>query len=141
MFRCYPSWATVYQNIFDISIASILYILPMVLISYTYTRVIKVLWKVDKSIIFDENESEKVQLKSKNDSFQSSSVQIYSKGKNSLILNSNNPLPSSTTTGNITNSKMKNQLNNRRKAAKMLICVAIMFAICNLPIHFINIIR
>lgn len=38
-------------------------------------------------------------------------------------------------------SKMKNQLIARRKAAKMLISVAVLFAICYLPIHILNITR
>ncbi|CAH1775170.1 unnamed protein product [Owenia fusiformis] len=36
---------------------------------------------------------------------------------------------------------MENQLQGRRKAAKMLIAVVIMFAICYLPVHMLNILR
>jgi hypothetical protein len=38
-------------------------------------------------------------------------------------------------------TKMKNQLIARRKAAKMLISVAVLFAICFLPVHLLNIMR
>lgn len=33
------------------------------------------------------------------------------------------------------------QLQTRRKAAKMLITVVVVFGICNLPVHILNIIR
>lgn len=39
------------------------------------------------------------------------------------------------------NKNMAKKLLERRKVAKMLISVAIMFAICYLPIHLLNIAR
>lgn len=39
------------------------------------------------------------------------------------------------------NASTEMQLRSRRKAAKMLVVVAIVFAICYLPVHLINLIR
>ena len=123
--------------------ASILYVLTMLLIAYTSVKVIKVLWKVDQNIGFDEIKSEKINFNIKKDSLQLLPVKTFANRKISLNFSSNNvSFPSSMTPSNLlVNSKIKTQLNHRRKAAKMLICVAIMFAICNLPIHFFNVIR
>ena len=40
-----------------------------------------------------------------------------------------------------TNVNAEMQLQSRRKAAKMLIAVVIMFGICYLPVHLLNILR
>lgn len=39
------------------------------------------------------------------------------------------------------NSSTMGQLRARRKAAKMLVAVVVMFAICYFPVHFLNILR
>jgi hypothetical protein len=123
-----PTWPMIYQNMFDTLIFCILYILPMALTFYTYTTVIKVLWKIDKGIAWDSNESKKNLLTKTADQ-----TEPNSKNKQVTFTQASG---SSTA-----KSKMKHQLNARRKAAKMLISVAVMFAICYLPIHVLNIIR
>lgn len=208
---CYPTWNVIFQNMFDLFMFAILYILPMSLIFYTYRRVIKVLWKIDKSIAWDEspssnnnnqtnnnNSSTNTNATTNNGREQRSTGQMtattysFSKkggsGKNSAtasstgddlastavvitadsntnksnisssnLSNKNNnanlnssslkPPPPSYTAYTMANgssaamNKMKNQLIARRKAAKMLISVAVMFAICYLPIHILNITR
>lgn len=129
-----PTWHVIYQNMFDTLIFVILYILPMALIFYTYTRVVKVLWKIDKSIAWDNStESNKTFLNKSNEN---------SKNVGNISSGNNKQVTFTTASGSsIAKSKMKNQLNARRKAAKMLISVAAMFAICYLPIHVLNIIR
>ena len=156
----------------------------MLLIFYTYTRVVKVLWRIDKSIAWDENEpntsashyslSKKkanqsaaaaataaATAVSANSSSSSptktgttSTTYTFSSGsssnkksgiRNNLSPNasSNNPQINYTMASgsSIAKTKMKNQLIARRKAAKMLICVALIFAICYLPIHLLNFMR
>jgi hypothetical protein len=118
----------------------------MALIFYTYSKVFKVLWKIDKSIAMDDNDnntnnsianSKKVNLEVSNHNNQS----IMNSSKQS-ITNVNNQTQANTVVGNSTaKSKMKNQLIARRKAAKMLISVAMMFGLCYLPIHILNILR
>ena len=38
-------------------------------------------------------------------------------------------------------SSTENQLQSRRKAAKMLIAVVVMFGLCYFPVHLLNILR
>ena len=38
-------------------------------------------------------------------------------------------------------TSVETQLQSRRKAAKMLIAVVVMFAMCYLPVHLLNILR
>lgn len=44
-------------------------------------------------------------------------------------------------TGPAANSSTMGQLRARRKAAKMLVSVVIMFAVCFLPVHLLSILR
>ncbi len=172
----------------------------MGLIFYTYTRVIKVLWRIDKSIAWDETEPAKegnlnrvssynLKKKTSNAGLSTSSSitrvnlittsnlnasscvshnvngEISSSTTNKLAVMS--PSANASTTYTFSNSnnngnknakgqhanytmasgssmaktKMKNQLIARRKAAKMLISVAVLFAICYLPIHLLNFMR
>jgi hypocretin (orexin) receptor 2 len=39
------------------------------------------------------------------------------------------------------NTTTEGQLRSRRKAAKMLVAVVIMFAVCYFPVHLLNILR
>ncbi|CAH0551961.1 unnamed protein product [Brassicogethes aeneus] len=39
------------------------------------------------------------------------------------------------------NASTEGQLRSRRKAAKMLVCVVVMFAICFLPVHLLSVLR
>ena len=97
----------------------------MTLIFITYKRVIKVLWKFDNSIVLEENGSSNKKITSKNEI----SISI-SQTNCTLACGSSNA-----------KNTFMNQLNARRKAAKMLIVVAVMFAICYLPINILNILR
>lgn len=132
---CYPTWEQIYQNIFDLTIFLILYILPMALIFYTYSRVLKVLWRLDKSIAWNENDEKKSLTKS---NAQKSAFRSYSFRSKSNIDDISITVASGSSNAR---SKMKNQLIARRKAAKMLIIVATMFGVCYLPIHLLNILR
>ena len=104
----------------------------MALIFYTYTRVIKVLWRVDKNILHEEMTTTPATISTR--IATSATVQprsVRSTNSNYVGLYGNN----------IARTKMKSQLIARRKAAKMLISVAVLFAICYLPIHLLNILR
>ena len=148
-FSCYPEWDPIYQNIFNLTIFLVLYILPIIMIIYTYSQVVAVLWTVDKNIALDEHESAllnnnkmaKAQNKqaklNRDGSNRSNRPRSYSNQSTNLQI----PVTGVNSTNMAVRSKLKNQLIARRKAAKMLICVAFMFAACNLPIHILNILR
>jgi hypothetical protein len=124
----------------------------MCLIFYTYTRVVKVLWRIDKSIAWDDSNSNSHLKPIKNmvtTSPPNSSCGLNSTASTYTFSKINNNNNNSSTNINYTmasgstaaKTKMKNQLIARRKAAKMLISVAVMFAICYLPIHLLNVLR
>ena len=106
----------------------------MVLISYTYTRIIKVLWKIDKSIAWDNNSADtKSKLLENNGNNRKASEEVINKSKQVTYTTASG--------SSVAKNKMMNQLTARRKAAKMLISVAAMFAVCYFPIHVLNIVR
>ena len=134
----------------------------MSLIFYTYTKVVKVLWQIDKRIAWDESERKcstnnvstnklaeknkatgEMQKKTSSthlSSHQNSEVQ-NKRPKEKTQKSKNKNYPMAANGSSIAKSKMKQQLIARRKAAKMLISVALMFALCYLPIHLLNIAR
>ena len=97
----------------------------MTLIFYTYTRVIKVLWKIDSSITWDNE----------NGGGSGSSKTLKISRVNGQ---SNFTMACGTSKAK---TRIMQQLNARRKAAKMLIIVAVIFALCYLPIYLLNISR
>jgi hypothetical protein len=136
----------------------------MILIFYTYTGVVKVLWKWDKNIAWDENSAklmepgttsdtrladEKIYLESipnSTYSFKDTNNCNNNQRQEAQNISSSkfeiSPAGYTMASGSsAAKSKMRDRLMARRKAAKMLICVAIMFAICYLPIHLLNILR
>jgi hypothetical protein len=171
----------------------------MTLIFITYTRVVKVLWRIDENIDWDEradtNDTKQRQLlqtqtssniqnsnsisdninnnnqtshdgnreekksstftfprrffskkfKYSAESDTASDMSGFNNNKLGSSLKNNKKSSKGTATkasGNsAAKSKLKNQLHARRKAAKMLISVAVMFAIFYLPIHILNILR
>ncbi|XP_014213261.1 orexin receptor type 1-like [Copidosoma floridanum] len=84
-----------------------LYVVPLMLISFAYLQIARVLW----------------------------SGEIPGHNLSARIVNSNQ-LSSQASMGNT-----ECQLKSRRKAAKMLLAVVLVFAICCLPVHFFSIYR
>jgi hypothetical protein len=123
----------------------------MALIFYTYSKVFKVLWKIDKSIAMDDNDNTNNannNIANNNTNNKKTNLEVNSHNNQSTmnssrqsIANINQTPTNSGGSNSTTKSKMKNQLIARRKAAKMLISVAIMFGLCYLPIHILNILR
>ncbi|XP_074642575.1 orexin receptor type 2-like isoform X2 [Tubulanus polymorphus] len=104
--KCIPNWNLVYQNIFQISIMIVLYIIPLSLTGFCYTQIARCLWINVIPGVSDQS--------------------TYA---------------NSSTSRAQSDPGAENQLQSRRKAAKMLIAVVIMFAICYLPVHLLNILR
>ena len=106
----------------------------MAVICYTYTQVIKVLWKTDNSISRD-NENDRVQLQDPVTDNTNINENINENGSTDQL---NFSLEC-----NISRAKTRafQRVNARRKTAKMLISVAVIFALCYLPIYLLNISR
>lgn len=130
----------------------------MALIFYTYSKVFKVLWKIDKSIAMDDNDTNSPNNNiannhnnnnnnNNNGHSKKANLEVNSQNQSTInssrqsIANINHAQANSGASNSTAKSKMKNQLIARRKAAKMLISVAMMFGLCYLPIHILNILR
>ncbi|XP_060085974.1 orexin receptor type 2-like [Ylistrum balloti] len=99
---CKPGWSNRNQTIYQLVLLIVLYVVPMVLMGFTYSHIAVVLWK------------------------------------------GNIPGAVETARKPMMNSKMNKadeQLESRKKAAKMLITIVIIFAVSYFPVHLLNIFR
>lgn len=128
----------------DLLVFAIFYILPMTMIFYTNNRAIKVLWNIDSRIVWKDP---KIVHDEHNTPTSTTYMFPSDGGGQGLTLNANKS--SSMTASGFTMASgssaamanIRKQLVVRRKAAKMLIWMAALFAICYLPIHVLNITR
>ncbi|XP_067005308.1 orexin receptor type 2 [Anabrus simplex] len=119
MTQCVPSWSTDSERTFHIVKTIVLYTLPLLFMSVAYCQIVRVLWRSDN--IPGHTETMRYQETSCNN-----------------LLNSNRRNTVNPANANITT---EGQLRSRRKAAKMLVAVVVMFAICYLPVHLLSILR
>ncbi|KAK7088984.1 orexin receptor type 2-like [Littorina saxatilis] len=108
---CRPSWESWKQSIYQIILAIALYLAPIVLMTLTYTHIALVLWMQEIP----------------GDSIQGHRPMMNG-ARNNGGTRGGSRLP-------------EDQLASRRKAAKMLIAIVIVFAICYLPVHLMNVLR
>ncbi|XP_037049143.1 orexin receptor type 1-like isoform X1 [Bradysia coprophila] len=109
--QCVSTWEKETEKLFYIARFIVLYVLPLVMMTVAYYQIVRVLWKSDT--IPGHRESRN---------------QTYTCG----YLRPSGPAANSSTMG---------QLRARRKAAKMLVAVVVMFASCYFPVHVLNILR
>ncbi|XP_025411369.1 orexin receptor type 2-like isoform X2 [Sipha flava] len=112
--QCEALWSQESETAYQIAKIIILYVLPLSLMSVTYYQIVRVLWKSDNI----PGHTETVQMFNAN---------TYNNGFNRTA-----------TMG--CNSTMA-QIKARRKAAKMLVAVVVMFALCYFPVHLMNLMR
>ncbi|BFZ16476.1 hypothetical protein BsWGS_19515 [Bradybaena similaris] len=103
---CKPSWDPLNQGIYQIILALIFYVLPMILMGLTYTHIACVLWKRD---------------------IPGAIVNVKHSGRQPMLDGNRNA--------------QEDQIVSRRKAARMLIAIVIVFGICYLPVHLMNLLR
>ncbi|KAL8621663.1 hypothetical protein ACOMHN_024634 [Nucella lapillus] len=108
---CRPSWEPWKQSIYQLILALAMYLAPMVLMILTYTHIALVLWMQEIP----------------GDSFHGTRPMLNGGRSNGAIVRGSR-LP-------------EDQLASRRKAAKMLIAIVVVFAICYLPVHLMNVLR
>ncbi|KAK0052134.1 orexin receptor type 2 [Biomphalaria pfeifferi] len=103
---CRPSWDTTNQGIYHIIVTVVFYLIPMILMAFTYSHIATVLWKHE---------------------IPGDVVGTKTQGRKPMLDGNKNT--------------QEDQILSRRKAARMLIAIVIMFAICYLPVHIQNVIR
>ncbi|XP_055918850.1 orexin receptor type 2-like isoform X2 [Eupeodes corollae] len=109
--QCGTTWDLRTEMNFYITQLILLYVLPLLLMMIAYFKIVRILWKSDT--IPGHRESR---------------TQQYTCGH----LRGNSTIGNSSTMG---------QLRARRKAAKMLVAVVVMFATCYFPVHVFNLLR
>ncbi|XP_063905594.1 orexin/Hypocretin receptor type 1-like isoform X2 [Zophobas morio] len=109
--QCAPTWSVETDTIFFISKMVMFYLIPLLFMSVAYLQIIRVLWK-----------SGNVPHQIMDASGGGGGRQV-----NTFAMNMN--------------ASTEGQLRSRRKAAKMLVAVVVMFAICYFPVHLLSILR
>ncbi|KAL1513582.1 hypothetical protein ABEB36_002977 [Hypothenemus hampei] len=110
--QCQPTYDVETDVINMITRMVMLYFVPLLFMSIAYIQIIKILWKSD-------NGPHRAAL--------SSASYRSTQSNNTFSMNMN--------------TSTEGQLRSRRKAAKMLVTVVIVFAICIFPVHLLEIIR
>ncbi|XP_065223915.1 orexin/Hypocretin receptor type 1-like [Planococcus citri] len=113
--QCTADWSIAAENFYLTGKILLLYVFPLALMTFTYYNIVKVLWTSNNI----PGHTETVKM-------------MNSSGLYQNALN-NRRIPTGSTT--------ESQLRSRRKAAKMLVAVVIMFAICYFPVHLLNVLR
>ncbi|CAF3003814.1 unnamed protein product [Rotaria sp. Silwood2] len=113
-----------YDLLYQLHISLCLFIIPLCFMVFTYCGIVKVLWGSlpTERILNDEKRT-----------IHSSQYKLTSQSEESHIT-----VPIHSSNNLINSSKSANLMvqENRQKAAKMLISVVIIFAICYIPVHF-----
>ncbi|KAJ1520969.1 hypothetical protein ONE63_004043 [Megalurothrips usitatus] len=121
--QCVPSWSTFSDTMFHCIKTLLLFFLPLSFMSVAYYQIVKVLWS--KNNIPGHAESK--------------SCHEYS---GTACNGSTNGVNSASARRQMNRSiSSSSQVIGRRKAAKMLVMVDIMFAICYCPVHTYSILR
>ncbi|XP_046677263.1 orexin receptor type 2-like [Homalodisca vitripennis] len=115
--QCVPSWTYRAEMTFNTLKIVLLYTFPLLFMSVAYCQIVRVLWK------------------SENIPGHSETVNIHTQTNNACT----NSLNKRRLT--LANTTTQSQLRSRRKAAKMLVAVVLMFAVCYFPVHLISILR
>ncbi|XP_023712411.1 orexin receptor type 2-like isoform X3 [Cryptotermes secundus] len=117
--QCVPSWSDRSETTFHVMKTVLLYTVPLIFMSVAYCQIVRVLWRSD------------------NIPGHTETMNYYgtSTCNNALSASRRNTLNTNA------NTTTEGQLRSRRKAAKMLVAVVIMFAVCYFPVHLLNILR
>ncbi|XP_054275425.1 orexin receptor type 2-like [Macrosteles quadrilineatus] len=115
--QCVPSWSYQAEMTFNTLKIVLLYTFPLLFMSVAYWQIVRVLWKSDNI----PGHSETVNIHT-----QTNIACTNSLNKRRLTL---------------ANTTTQGQLRSRRKAAKMLVAVVIMFAVCYFPVHLLSLLR
>ncbi|XP_056636567.1 orexin/Hypocretin receptor type 1-like isoform X1 [Diorhabda sublineata] len=114
--QCEPTWSTETDLVFFLIKMIFFYFIPLVFMSVAYLHIIRVLWKSGK-LPYQQRVAEFTGTR-----FNNSTGQL-----NTFAMNMN--------------TSTEGQIRSRKKAAKMLVAVVAMFAICFFPVYLLSILR
>lgn len=127
--QCKPDWEEDTNLKYWIFKVIVFYLIPLIFISIAYTKIVLILWKSNKEHSRGSNYFSRNSIIS--NFFVSAAVPVSQRSgqsqENSFSMNMN--------------TSTEGQLKSRRKAAKMLVAVVVMFALCYFPVYLFNIIK
>ncbi|XP_063542468.1 orexin/Hypocretin receptor type 1-like [Cydia strobilella] len=118
--QCSAKWSDESELNWSIIKAVFLYTLPLFLMMIAYCQIVRVLWRSDN-------------IPGHSESHQLCTTPT---GQNNWLAAKRRTTPSIHA-----NASTEGQLRSRRKAAKMLVAVVVMFAVCYFPVHLISVLR
>ncbi|XP_026750692.3 orexin/Hypocretin receptor type 1-like [Galleria mellonella] len=119
--QCASTWSDDSDLNWHIIKALFLYTFPLLLMMIAYCQIVRVLWRSDN--IPGHTESHKL-------------CATPTAGQNNWLAANRRTTPSIHA-----NASTEGQLRSRRKAAKMLVAVVVMFAVCYFPVHLLSVLR
>ncbi|UYV76930.1 HCRTR2, partial [Cordylochernes scorpioides] len=111
--ECYPTWSPRHSRNYQIFLVTVLFVLPFILMSVAYYQIARVLWNKN----------------------------IPGASETSTRFKRNCTMRGTVKNGSVNTPVVEPQIRSRRKAAKMLIAVVVMFGLCYVPVHLINTLR
>ncbi|XP_047120330.1 orexin receptor type 2-like [Schistocerca piceifrons] len=123
--QCESTWSYDSEMVFHGAKSLLLYTLPLLFMSVAYYQIVRVLWRSDT--IPGHGSSRSGALSSSANGHNSTAPPLTSFASRRSAMGAN--------------AATEVQLRSRRKAAKMLVAVVVMFALCYLPVHLLNILR
>ncbi|RWS23665.1 orexin receptor type 2-like protein, partial [Leptotrombidium deliense] len=147
---CGYTWSEDNTRIYQLCIVVVLFIAPFMLMSVAYYQIAVVLWNKNIPGSAESECSIEYNISSKSDAVSMSSslsnkqvnrVQRQSRVVNNTCKQSNARRKKEARKNATLNQNCEGHIRTRRKAAKMLIAVVMMFAFCYFPVHLMNILR
>jgi len=157
--RCSPTWNDSVDFSFTIVKGILLYTLPLIFMSIAYYFIVKTLWRrnnipnaqeatitADNTTTSAGNNAQDGQNNAGPISLANGHGKFLNRTCNTTIRfvsrkSENDPKSGGVTTINSASRNLDNQLKTRRKVAKMLIAVVIMFSINFFPVHFLPVLQ
>jgi len=130
--QCAADWGAGPETAFQVLKTLLLYTAPLAFMSLAYWQIARVLWRPASALPGGGSSGDNGDDPSRSQSRRSLPVRAPGSGVRRGL-----------TTGSAPGAGVaaETQMRARRKAAKMLVAVVAMFAVCYLPVHLIGILR
>ncbi|PRD26246.1 UNVERIFIED_CONTAM: Orexin receptor type 2 [Trichonephila clavipes] len=112
---CTHTWSETSTRVYQLFLILVLYVAPFTLMAFTYYQITRVLWNKN--------------------------IPGASETNHHLSRVCGNKIGGRMGAVRTTSTSCEGQIRSRRKASKMLMAVVVMFSLCYLPVHLINLLR
>lgn len=143
--QCDVNWGHDTDVIWNVSKTVILYVIPLFFMTFAYWQIVRVLWITDHLLTPRDDPMPALSPNMRNEQTQTEGRLIAMRESNSRTSPTSPNEASCSVSRRMIQNRNPNttqvQLRSRRKAAKMLVSVVVMFTLCCFPVHTINLIR